>query len=149
MDREPFPVISPLTLGDRMNRVSQAEALRRREYKISVVPSFGGIIAASQVFCSNGVSEHSPGSRTEWAHPGFTEQTQSNPEGVAQSRIQTGFACVCVVEPFQGSAHSDEPIPRVARLCRLPWAMLWNSFGVSALRQPHVFRRFWNYWISN
>ena len=60
-------------------------------------------------------------------------------------KFNVGFP---VVEPLQGSSDLNARFPRVAPLRRLPWAMLFNPFGVFVLRKPIAFGETWNYWDS-
>jgi len=49
------------------------------------------------------------------------------------------------VEPLQGSLILNKRLPRVARLRRLPWATMYNPFGVLALWQVFLIDHIRNY----
>jgi len=55
----------------------------------------------AKVSYAEGVIQHSPGSRTERAHPGWTENINSNPDRVAQLSIHRNTVGIQLWNPFR------------------------------------------------
>jgi hypothetical protein len=79
---------------------------------------------------AKGVLLQSPGSLRAWrgAHPGKSQKRVGYSEGVTQ-QITRCFVC----NAFGVITAIRSFIPRVARRCRLPWALECNRFAVRAL----------------
>ena len=97
----------------------------------------------------NGVKQHSPGSPTKEAHPGFSAPTDdSTLKGLHNARrIALGHLARVVsrnlCNPFRVEAHKPNRRPRVRSLRPAPWAVLYDPFGVSrhpCRREFHTIR---------
>jgi len=67
----------------------------------SVVPSGAVKRRMAKISYAEGFIQHSPGSRTERAHPGWTENINSNPDRVAQLSIHRNTDGILLWNPFR------------------------------------------------
>ena len=120
-----------VNLGQRLRNDCEPRMTGVVEYRVSRLSdpsqtSHDVVLLESQESCPypEGVSQQSPGSRPQVAHPGITTVKAMNPEGVLHPSSTAKMD-----NPFRVDSDAVAR-PRVRSLRDRPWAVMDNPFGV-------------------